>query len=227
MLGIRYIGNTHIPHYKKTANLASIDLPTPKQVLLPMLQHIGAPAAPIVSDYWTACLIGGGLAGIGYGIVLTCGSSGGGLDILGLYLNKKGINISIGRFSLFFNVVLYSICFFMFNVEIVIYSVIFNTFSTIMQDKMHKQSINVQAFIFTRQKDHEIGRFVMERLGRGVTYIDGTGGYTGDAIQVLCVYLSKYEVEELLHVVHEIDPNAFCTVQEGVRVYGNFKRRLS
>ena len=49
MLGIRYIGNTHIPHYKKTANLSSIDMPTPNQVLLPMLQHIGAPAAPIVN----------------------------------------------------------------------------------------------------------------------------------------------------------------------------------
>ncbi len=48
MFGIRYIGNTHIPHYKKTATLASIDMPVPKSVLLPMIQHIGAPAAPIV-----------------------------------------------------------------------------------------------------------------------------------------------------------------------------------
>ena len=49
MFGIRYIGNTHIPHLKRTATLASIDLPTPKSVLVPMLQHIGAPAAPIVA----------------------------------------------------------------------------------------------------------------------------------------------------------------------------------
>ena len=49
MLGIRYLGNTHIPHYKKTASLASIDLPTPSSILLPMLQHIGAPATPVVS----------------------------------------------------------------------------------------------------------------------------------------------------------------------------------
>lgn len=48
MFGIRYIGNTHIPHFKRTASLASIDIPTPKSVLVPMLQHIGAPAAPIV-----------------------------------------------------------------------------------------------------------------------------------------------------------------------------------
>ncbi len=49
MFGIRYIGNTHIPHYKQTAALASIDMPAPESVLLPMIQHIGAPAAPIVA----------------------------------------------------------------------------------------------------------------------------------------------------------------------------------
>ena len=49
MFGIRYIGNTHIPRYKQTAALASIDMPAPSSVLLPMSQHIGAPATPIVS----------------------------------------------------------------------------------------------------------------------------------------------------------------------------------
>ena len=49
MFGIRYIGNTHIPHYKETATLASIDMPAPQSVLLPMVQHIGAPATPIVN----------------------------------------------------------------------------------------------------------------------------------------------------------------------------------
>ena len=48
MFGIRYIGNTHIPHYKETAKLASIDMPAPASVLLPLIQHIGAPATPIV-----------------------------------------------------------------------------------------------------------------------------------------------------------------------------------
>lgn len=49
MFGIRFIGNTHIPHYKNTAELASIDMPAPASVLLPMVQHIGAPATPIVN----------------------------------------------------------------------------------------------------------------------------------------------------------------------------------
>ena len=49
---------------------------------------IPIPTQPIVDDYLTACLLGGILTGIGSGIVLTCGGSGGGLDVLGLQLRK-------------------------------------------------------------------------------------------------------------------------------------------
>ena len=50
---------------------------------------IPIPSQPIVDDYLTACLLGGILTGIGSGIVLTCGGSGGGLDVLGLIMSKK------------------------------------------------------------------------------------------------------------------------------------------
>ena len=43
---------------------------------------------------------------------------------------------------------------------------------------------------------------------------------------MLRVCLSKYEIEELMPMVHEVDPHAFLTVQEGVRVFGNFPRKL-
>ena len=43
---------------------------------------------------------------------------------------------------------------------------------------------------------------------------------------MLCVCLSKYEIEELFHTVHEMDPHAFITLQEGVRIYGNFQKKL-
>lgn len=38
----------------------------------------------------TNCVLGGILVGFSLGIVLTCGCSTGGLDILGLWLAKKG-----------------------------------------------------------------------------------------------------------------------------------------
>ena len=187
---------------------------------------IPAPATLIVDDYLTACILGGILTGVGCGIVLTCGSSSGGLDVVGLCLSKKGSAFTVGRFSLTFNAFLYSLCLILFNAQAAIYSVIYNFVTTTVLDRMHKQNITVQALIFTHEDEHILGQFVMEKLGRGVTYWQGTGAYTGDGIHVLCVCLSKYEIEELLHAVHSIDPHAFLTVQEGVHVYGNYQRRV-
>jgi uncharacterized membrane-anchored protein YitT (DUF2179 family) len=187
---------------------------------------IPIPAEPIVGDYLTACLLGGILAGVGNGIVLTCGGSGGGLDVVGLCLSKRGSSITVGRFSLSFNFFLYAACLILFSPEVAIYSVIYNFFTAMVLDRMHQQNVTVQALIFTREDENALARFIIEQLGRSVTYWNGVGAYTGDNIHVLCVCLSKYEIEELIHTVHTIDPHAFLTVQEGTRIFGNFPRKL-
>ena len=187
---------------------------------------IPVPTTLIVDDYLTACLLGGILTGVGCGIVLTCGCSSGGLDVVGLCLSKRGSSFTVGRFSLTFNAFLYAACLFLFNAETAIYSVIYNFITTTVLDRMHQQNVTVQALIFTREDEHTLGKFVMGQLGRGDTYWQGTGAYTGDDLHVLCVCLCKYEIEELLHAVHSIDPHAFLTVQEGVHVYGNYQRKV-
>ena len=187
---------------------------------------IPIPPAPIVDDYLTACLLGGILTGIGSGIVLTCGCSSGGLDVIGLCLSKRGSSFTVGKFSLTFNVFLYTACLILFSPEVAIYSVIYNFFTSMVLDRMHQQNVNVMAMIFTHADEHILGQFIIDNLGRGVTYWNGTGAYTGKGVHVLCVSLSKYEIEELLHAVRTIDPQAFLTVQEGVRIYGNFRKKL-
>ena len=187
---------------------------------------IPSPSVPIVDDYLTACLLGGILAGVGGGLVLTCGASGGGLDIVGLYLSKRGSQFTVGKFSLSFNAVLYTACLFLFSPEVAIYSVIYNFFTAMVLDRMHQQNVSVQALIFTRNDETALARFIIEQLGRSVTYWNGIGAYTGENVHVLCVCLSKYEIDELLHAVNTIDPHAFVTAQEGTRIYGNFSRKL-
>lgn len=48
MFGFKFLGNTRIPHKKSTADSLSVRMAPPAEVLLPMAQHIGAPATPIV-----------------------------------------------------------------------------------------------------------------------------------------------------------------------------------
>ena len=184
------------------------------------------PAVPIMDDPLTACLLGGIFVGVGSGVVLTCSATVGGLDIVGVCLSHKGVSISVGRFNIGFNAVLYAVCLFLFSPEVTIYSIIYNFFAAIVMDRMHQQNVSVQALIFTRNDETALARFIIDQLGRSVTYWNGIGAYTGENVHVLCVCLSKYEIDELLHAVNTIDPHAFVTAQEGTRIYGNFSRKL-
>ncbi|NLU23841.1 MAG: YitT family protein [Clostridiales bacterium] len=191
------------------------------------LAVIAAPAVPIIEDTLTSCLVAGIVGGFGCGLILTCGCSTGGLDVIGLYLSKKGGNFTVGKFSISFNAVLFAACLLLFDVATVIYSIIFIVFDSLFVDRVHQQNITEQVLIFTKHKDPDLPRFIMEELERGVTFWEGQGGYTGDDVRVLCVCVSKYEVESLETAVRQLDPNAFFMVQEGVRVGGNFERKLS
>lgn len=186
-----------------------------------------APATPILEERLACCLVGGIIGGFGLGLTLTCGCSSGGLDILGLWLAKRGSRFTVGRFSMSFNVVLYALCAILFDLPTALYSVIYNVFSMFMVDRAHQQGINVQVFIFTRNEDLDLPRRIMEGLNRGVTYWQGMGAYTGKPIRVMCVAVSKFEEEDLRRIVLETDPHAFFIVHEGVRVEGNFIRKIS
>ncbi|MBQ2062467.1 MAG: YitT family protein [Oscillospiraceae bacterium] len=191
-----------------------------------LMTVIPVPAQPIIDDMLTTCLIGGLLNGMALGLILTCGGSSGGMDILWLYLSKKR-GVTIGKMGIMFNVCLYLLCLALFDVKTVIYSSIFSVVTSLFIDRMHQQNITVQALVMTKDKGEEIPQAILKALDRGVTYWEGSGAYTGDDVRVLCVCLSKYEIETLQNAVHAVDPHAFITVQEGVHAIGNFKRHLN
>ena len=180
------------------------------------LSVIKAPASPLLEDPLSACVVGGILCGFALGLALTCGCSTGGLDVVGLCLSKRGSRFTVGRFSLSFNVALYAACAILFNIQTAIYSVIYTVFCSLFIDRGHQQNISVQVLIFTKDEDPQLPSNIMTRLGRGVTYWEGKGAYTGSDLRVLCVCVSKFEVAELQETVRELDPRAFFIVQEFV-----------
>ena len=191
------------------------------------LAVIPSPAAPIIADKLTSCLVAGILSGFACGLVLTCGCSTGGLDILGLYLSKKGKGFTVGRFSISFNAALYALCAILFNLSTAIYSAIYVVFQALFLDRMHQQNISVQMIIFTKEDPERLNQTILEKLDRSFTLWEGRGGYSHDQVHVLCVCLSKYEVVSVQMALSEIDPHAFTIIQEGIRVGGNFGRHLS
>lgn len=180
---------------------------------------------PIIHDRLTACLVGGVLAGTGAGMVMRSGCSGGGQDIIGITLSIRHPNTKVGVINIFVNAFIYGICLLLFDFETVVYSLIYTTFISIFIDRVYIQNINVQAMIFTKSKG--VTDRILNQLDRGVTAWNGWGAYTHEDSYILVTMISKYEIPQLLDLVHEVDPNAFIIVTEGTRIYGNFIKRLT
>lgn len=132
--------------------------------------------------------------------------------------------MSVGKLGTIFNLILYAIYLLVFDISTVIYSVVYLFFYTVTLDRMHFQNINVRMLIFTKKKG--IAEAIMKETGRGVTQWNGEGAFTSEDNYVLVTIVNKFEVEDILNMVYLLDPEAFTTVDEGVKVYGNFQKRV-
>nr|WP_300789690.1 YitT family protein [uncultured Acetatifactor sp.] len=184
------------------------------------------PIVQVVDDTVAACVVGGIVSGAGIGIILRMASSGGGLDVVGVLLTKWRRDFSVGKVYLIVNLSLYIICLFLFDIEIVVYSVIFASVHSLAIDKVHIQNINVEANIITKLNNVDLEKAIMEEIGRGLTKWTTLGAYTYEQSHMLYITLSKYEVSRLKAVVHKYDPNAFIVINEGVTIDGNFLKKL-
>ena len=53
---------------------------------------------------------------------------------------------------------------------------------------------------------------ITDRLGRGVTLLDGSGAYEGAATNILYTVVSRLEVAKIKTIVHGFDENALVTI---------------
>lgn len=188
------------------------------------MTFIPVPQVPVFQDRLMSCIIGGLVVGTGVGIILRGRSSGGGQDIVGVICAKKYPGFSVGKIAIMMNVCVYAICLWMFDIEVVVYSLIYTTVLAMACDRAHLQNINMSVMIFTKKDGIE--DIVMQELKRGVTKWEGVGAYTNEESHILYIMLSKYELEQLKEIIHRVDPNAFIILNEGSMVLGNFEKRL-
>ena len=184
------------------------------------------PTRMIVKDSMAACMVGGIITGAGIGLTLRMASSGGGMDVVGVLLIRWKRDFSVGKANLFVNLALYAVCLFLFDVEIVVYSVIYAAVHSVAMDKVHTQNINVEAKIITKADTAALEKVIFEEIYRGITKWSTMGAYTHEDSHILYITLSKYEVSRLKAAVHRYDPNAFIVINEGVSVDGNFIKKL-
>lgn len=75
------------------------------------------------------------------------------------------------------------------------------------------------AFIISDQSE-AVAKAILHDLDRGLTRLDGHGGYTGAGRPVLMVVVGQNEVPKLKQLVRAIDSNAFVIISNTAEVLG-------
>lgn len=184
------------------------------------------PAQMVIEDTLASAVVGALVSGCGIGMILRMSGSAGGLDVIGMLMSKRNRNLSVGKVNLVVNLVVYGVLLFMFDVQIVIYSILFAALYSFVMDKVHVQNINVEVKVITKVDVRELEKQIFTEMGRGITELHSVGAYTGDQEHMLYILISKYEVHQLRQFVRSYDPNAFIIVNEGVWVEGNYLKKL-
>ncbi len=189
-----------------------------------LLSVVPIPEHSFTNDVLTACIVGGLVAGVGVGVILQAGSSGGGQDILGVYCSKKYPGFSVGKITLIVNALVYGCCAILFDIEVVVYSLIYTVVMSEVIDMIHTQNINNSVMIITKKAGIE--DFLIEKIRRGVTVWSGYGGYTKEKTTIAMMCLSKYEIHTLKKELYLFDKDAFVIENENIPIFGNFEKRM-
>ena len=184
------------------------------------------PTKPIIDDLLTNVLVGGLIAGVGVGIILSSGASTGGTDIIGLIVAKKNNHFSVGKLGLIVNIFIYVIAGYRYGLEIMVYSIIYSFCDNVMVDKLHEQNICSTAFIFCKENPRIINDYIKNELNRDFTYWDAKGGYDDSRTYIIYTALTKYELIKLERELKKLKTPCFMVKSEGVGIKGEFKKEF-
>ncbi len=192
-------------------------------VISSLLIDVGLYFIPLFTeDLLLASLYGGLLQGVGVGMIFLGGGTTGGTTIIGKLLRLKFPNMRIGRLILLLDTSVILICATVFrDINLALYAAITVYVSAIVIDGMlYGYDSGVLAFIIA-EKHEAIAQFIIDDLGRGITFLPGVGGYTNQERRVLMCALRKNEANALHGNVAKIDPSAFVIVTTARDIYGD------
>ncbi|MCH1624600.1 YitT family protein [Ferdinandcohnia quinoae] len=180
------------------------------------------PVQAIAGDSILSSIFGGALAGLGIGIVFRSSGSTGGFDIVGMLVARKR-DFPIGTLLSGMNAVVIVISGFLLNWDSALYTLVSIFVTGKVVDAVYTNHEKLTLTIIT-EKGAEMRPHLLANLYRGLTIMDGVGGYSNTSKNILMVVISRYELTEVKNLIAEIDPSAFVNITETLEVMGLFHR---
>ncbi len=180
---------------------------------------------PPITEPLLFVLYGGLLDGLGMGLVFRGQGTTGGTDVVARLLHHwKGIPFSTT--ILVVNGIVLIGAAAVFGLEAALYALILTFVAARVVDVVQGENNYGRAAIIVSEKAADIRSGVLTVLERGVTVLEGRGGYTEAGLEVLYCVVARGEVSILKRLVQSIDPRAFVVITEASEVLGEGFRTL-
>lgn len=170
-----------------------------------------------------AAIFGGAASGLGLGIIFSRGGTTGGTDIIANNIHRRFPHISTGKLILATDAIVLTLAALVYgNIESALYAGITIFVSAKVIDAVTygtSRGNGKLLFIISDEADR-ISQEIIEKLGRGVTLLNGEGAYTGKDKRVIMCAARPQQVVKITKGVKIIDPNAFLVVTTANSIMG-------
>lgn len=157
--------------------------------------------------------------GLALGIVIRSGASTGGMDIPPLVLHHFfKIPVSVSLYA--FDFIILSAQTLYNPLERLLYGIILILLTSIVLDKVLLMGTTKTEVKIISPNYEQISNAILKDVDRGITLLQGKGGYLHQEQSVILSVVSNRELPKIERLVHQIDPNAFMIVSRVSEVLG-------
>lgn len=192
-------------------------------VLIISLGLYFVPVQAIAKNTILSSIFGGALTGLGSGIVFRCSGSTGGFDIIGMIISRKK-DFPVGVLLSGMNAVVIVISGFLFDWDTALNTMVSIFVTGKVVDTIYTDHAKLTLMIIT-DKGNEMKEHLLSNLYRGLTIMDGVGGYSNDKRNILFTVISRHELNEVKNLITDVDSVAFVNITETIEVMGLFHRK--
>ncbi len=165
----------------------------------------------VVDDLILNALYGGVVLGFGLGLVYRGKGTSGGTDILGRIINHR-FGISVSQSYMLTDTAVILAAGFVFGWANALYALVATYVSGLAAEMVLEGSTIYRTALIVTSCPEKVAEDIMTRLERGVTFLNGTGAYTGQPRQVLYCVITRAEVSRIKDIVKMADPRAFMVI---------------
>ena len=173
------------------------------------------------NDVLLSAITGAILLGLGQGIIFRIDGSTGGTDLIALMVNKAIPSITLSKCLICIDgLVVISSGIVNKNLETGLYSAISLCIIVKMIDFIVAGFDYSKSFMIITNEEEALKNAIVNDIKRGITILEGKGGYTDSSKSVLIVVVNKNQEIHLKKLIKKVDKNAFIIVSDVHEVFG-------